>query len=205
MMSSPQAGRRDTAAHPHARSTSTGTSSWRQGVGSWGGSSRPYLGAPGVKSLLWLSVCWHPAVSEMFWGNHLAHRFTHQKDTGPMAYLPAPCRCLRYPRASNVVLETHKQLHQAQKDTRGWVLSLQTVFGLSVIEEDSIPLSPLQRVQGKSIGLMGSSIQSLGAPTWNGTNSWTQSVLKTDCQGQKKRKKRKRGFEDCQSDSPPFS
>lgn len=50
--------------------------------------------------------CWHLAVSEMFWGNHLAHRLRHQKDTGPVSYLPVPCRCLRYPRAFNMVLNT---------------------------------------------------------------------------------------------------
>lgn len=53
------------------------------------------------------------------------------------------------------------------------------------------PCSPLQRVQGKSTGLMDSSRQSLGTPAWNCTNSWTQSLPKTDCQCQNKRKKEK--------------
>lgn len=63
------------------------------------GNSGPYLGVPGIKILIWLSACWHPAVSEMFWSNHLAHRLTHQEDI-------APCRCLRHPRAASMVLNT---------------------------------------------------------------------------------------------------
>lgn len=82
-----------------------------------------------------MSVCWHPAVSELFCSNHLAHRLTHQKDTGAVSYLPAPCRCLRYPRASNMVLNT--QVSNYIKPKRMWprVVCLQTGFGLSVTED----------------------------------------------------------------------